>query len=120
MTFRDFIETEYDVRDQIDRMRRNPIKEFLESDIFPCDFVESDGTELVKMLYYDNGKRDIPVLDLLSYRREDLVKNNDKELLELYDNYVSNFKFDGLDLQDPVNISKFRDESLRRKGLIIE
>lgn len=118
MTFREFIETKYDIRERIALLTRNPIREFLESDIFPCDFVDVEGGEMIKKVYFPDGKRDIAVLDLLSYKREDIVKSGDTDLLALYDAYIENFEFDGLDLSDPINIAKIREESLRQKGLV--
>lgn len=113
MTFRKFIEEKYDVRQRIMDLKRNPIKSFIESDIFPCDFVDVENGEMIKMLYYANGSKEIAVLDLLAYRREDIEKTKDSDLLELYDSYTSQFDFDStLDLS---KLSAIRDESIKRR-----
>lgn len=116
MTFREFIETKYDVRERINQLRSNPIKDFIDSDIFPCDFVDIENGEMIKMLYYANGTKDIAVLDLLSYRREDLVKLNNKDLLELYDAYTADFEFDGSCLLDLSNLNNIREDSIKNKS----
>lgn len=116
MNLRKFIEDKYDVRERIKQLQSNPIKDFLDSDIFPCDFVTTENGEMVKMLYYGNGTREIAVLDLLSYTREDLIKINDKELLELYDAYTSNFNFEKASLLDMSKLEIIRKESI--KGII--
>lgn len=116
MTFRQFIEQKYDVRDRIADLKANPIKSFIDSDIFPCDYVAFENGEMIKMLYYADGRKDIAVLDLLSYRREDIVKANDQDLLELYDAYTSQFDFDSsLDLS---KLSEIREESIKRKMMM--
>lgn len=113
MTFRRFIETKYDVRQRISDLKSDPIKSFIESDIFPCDYVDVEKGEMIKMLYYANGTKEIAVLDLLAYRREDIVKAKDNDLLELYDAYTSQFDFDStLDLS---KLSAIREESIKRK-----
>jgi hypothetical protein len=113
MTFKNFIETKYDVRERIADLKSNPLKSFIDSDIFPCDFVDVENGEMVKMLYYANGAKDIAVLDLLSYRREDLVRLKDQDLLDLYDTYTEQFDFD--DSMDLTKLSSIREESLTRK-----
>lgn len=113
LTFRRFIEEKYDVRDRIADLKSNPIKSFIDSDIFPCDYVDIENGEMIKMLYYAEGKKEIAVLDLLAYRREDIIKTNDQDLLDLYDAYTSQFDFDStLDLS---KLSAIREESIRRK-----
>lgn len=114
MTFREFIETRYDVRERIAQLKSDPIKDFINSDIFPCDFVDIEGGEMIKKVYYAQGEKDIAVLDLLSYRREDLVRLGDKDLLEIYDTYTANFTFDGGDLLDPEKLSVIRNASLSK------
>lgn len=111
MTLKEYIETKYDIREKVATLKRDPIKEFIDSDIFPFDFIENDNGDLVKMLYYDNGNRDIAVLDLLAYRREDLVRLGDKELLKLFDSYTSQFKFDNT---YEVSLDEIRKASLKR------
>lgn len=112
MTFKEYILTKYDVRDKIKQLKSNPIDTFMDSDIFPCDFVEMDGNRLVKMLYFADGQREIPVLDLLSYKREELVKINDKELLDFFDLYTSQFKFDSDSILSILHLSEIRNNSL--------
>lgn len=113
MTFRTFIETKYDVRDRIADLKSNPIKSFIDSDIFPCDYVEIENGEMIKMLYYADSKKEIAVLDLLAYRREDIIKINDQDLLDLYDSYTSQFDFDST--MDLSRLSAIREESIKRK-----
>lgn len=111
MTFKRFIETKYDVRERINIIKSDPVKEFINGDIFPFDFIEIDNGEMVKMLYYANGKEKISVIDLLSYTRNDLIKLGNKDLLDLYDSYTKNFDFDfeGFDLYDPVKLDEIRE-----------
>lgn len=114
MTFRKFIEEKYDIKDRVEQLKSDPIKDFINSDIFPYDFIDTENGELVKMLYYDEGKKEIAVLDLLAYTREDLIKVSNKDLLSLYDNYTEQFDFDGtLDLD---KLSKLREASIKRNN----
>ena len=114
MTFRRFIETKYDIRERVAILKSDPTKEFINSDIFPFDFIEIENGEMIKMIYYAGGKKDIAVLDLLSYKRDDLVKLGDKDLLEIYDSYTKNFDFESSDLLDPAKLSEIRDASLKK------
>ena len=117
MNLRDFLETKYDVREQIATLKSNPILDFINSDIFPFDFIDNQDGELVKMLYYADGKKTISVLNLLSYRREDLVRYKDMELLELYDIYTEDLHLEELDMENPIKLEDIRQESLKRRGL---
>lgn len=116
MNLREFIETKYDVKDKIANLKSNPILDFINSDIFPFDFIEYNKGEMVKMIYYANGKKEIPVLELLSNKREDIVKSGDNDLLEAYDMYTSQFDLEQVDLLDPVKLEQIREESLKNKG----
>lgn len=116
MTFREYIEEHYDVRGRIKSLTSDPIKRFIDSDDFPFDFIGQEDGEYVKMLYYAGGDKTIAVLDLLSYRREDLERNGNTELLELYDHYTENVSIEVLSLLDPVKLNSIRGGSLKDKG----
>lgn len=113
MTFRDYIENRYDVRDRIEQQRGSAVLDFINSDIFPYDFITTDNGEMVKMLYYAEGDKEISVLDLLSYTEEDLDKMKGQEdLKELYETYTSQFDFEGsIGLE---KIKEIREEAVRR------
>lgn len=122
ITIKEFIEDNYDVRDRIRELKRDPIAELLSEDMFPYDFIGYDpiDKENIKMLYYDNCEKEIPVLELLSYVREDIVKMGDVELLKLYDVYISNFTSEGKDIlsMDKLKLirEKYLEESKNRAG----
>ncbi len=105
MNLKEFIEIKYDIRNRISDKKRNPLEDFINNDIFPYDFIEVQDGAPVKMLYYADGKKEIAVLDLLSYKKEDLLKHNDLDLRELYENYTKCIEFEQLDLLDPIKLS---------------
>lgn len=113
MTFKEFIETKYDIRDRIKTLKSDPIKDFVDSDIFPCDFVGMEDGHMVKMLYYADGSKEISVFDLLSYNKSDIDKIGDKDLSDIYNTYTSLFDFEGDNILDMNNLSSVRLGSLK-------
>lgn len=103
---------------KIDILKGKADEEFLNSDIFPCDEIAIVDGERVKVLLFANGDRRISVIDLLSYTREELLRKNDKDLLELYDTYTSNFDFEKFDITNPVFLKNLRQKSLMLHGKI--
>lgn len=117
MTFKEFILIKYDIRERVKLLRSDPLKDFLASDIFPCDFVAVENGERIKMLYYADGGKEIAVLDLLSYKREDIIKLKDEDLVELYDTYTSQFEFDSESLTSLSKLTEMRTTLLGKSGL---
>lgn len=93
MTIKEFIREQYpSALDRIEILKKDPIREFVNSDIFPCDVVRIDESgNYYKAVFYDGGQREIPVQDLISFNSTEIMKTGDVPLIELYNNYMSMF-----------------------------
>lgn len=91
MTLKEYALEHCDLKNRVSTLFQNPYAAVINSDDFEYDKIELVDDVPMKVIYYPDGARTIPVIELLSYRREDLVKSGDKELLDLYDNYTKDF-----------------------------
>lgn len=114
MTLRDYIIEKYDIRSHIKEITRDPVQMILENDIFAYDYFEKDETgRPIKMLYYNDYKSSISVIDLLSFKREDLLKMEDIPLLELWDNYMSQYDFDSTVFEGIIDLKRLREKGVK-------
>lgn len=114
MTLRNYIEQVYDVREKIAERKRDPIQDFINNDPFPFSYIANDCGQLVKMLTFDNDKREISVLDLISYYPDDISKTKDEPLINLYNNYMRNIECQSLLTTE--QLANIRRESLLKNG----
>lgn len=103
MTFKEYIETKYDVKETIKARTSDPIKAVLDNDDFEFDEIRMVDGELQKVVYI-NEEEFITVFELLCYSEKD-IPNMSPELREVYTNYM----------QD-ITVEKWSLEALRQSA----
>lgn len=87
MTLRDYIEQVYPIKDRVERIRNDPRKQILESDILPCDGVVFIDGVLQKAVEVSDGYW-VSVLDLLMNEAADVEKLADDDYKKAYYSYM--------------------------------
>lgn len=87
MQILEYIANLYPIKDRVKSLLEDPIKIIAESDALPYEVIEDDGYgELTKCMYYKDGV--IPVWEILSYDRDEVMATKDEELITIWENYM--------------------------------
>ena len=89
MTLVEFIKERYPIDNKLEQLKADPIKRIMESDFLPCDAVRLVDGVLQKVVELSD-ERYMPVVELISYCKEDIEQSNDKELKEVWFAYMDN------------------------------
>jgi len=89
VTLVEFIKERYPIDDKLEQLKTNPIKRIMESDFLPCDAVKMVDGVFQKVVELSDEQY-IPVVELLSYSKEDIEQSNDQELKDVWFAYMDN------------------------------
>ena len=112
MTFIEYIDTKYPIEEKIKQLRSDPIKQILERDDLPYDEVKYVDGELQKVISLSDGSY-VPVIEVLSYCKEDVAKIEDVEMRNAFSAYMDNI--DITDMSIDAIMSASRDYIKNRK-----
>lgn len=116
MTFVEYINTYYDARDRIYSKMKNPIQRVMEADGLPCDAVRVVDGELQKVVFLnDDGDDVIPVVELITYTKEEIEKINDSALKEVYYAYMDNVRIEDVNIKEIINSAVLFQEKRKAK-----
>lgn len=118
MTLKEYIRDYHPIKEQVQRKLKSPITLILEQDSLPCDGVKPvDGT-LQKIVYISDDEY-VPVLDLLSYTKEDIEKLGDEDFKSTWFAYMENVDSDDVDINSIMMASKEYQAAKKRKKELI-
>lgn len=115
MTFEDYIEEMYPIKSKVEAIRKDPIREVLENDFLPYDDICVFEGELQKVVETSKGDI-IPVLDLLSYSKEDVEKMNDPAFKEVWEGYMDCVNVEDFNIQNILNIASTYRQNKQKKA----
>lgn len=88
MNILEFIETQYPIRNKIKDRLTDPYKRIAEMDDLPYDCIGMDESgHMTKMVEVDDYTK-IPIIDLLSYTEEEIKKQPDENLRNVWYAYM--------------------------------
>lgn len=95
MTLIEFTRDIYKIEDRVQRICQDPVKMVMENDDLPCDGVRCIDGEMQKVIEVSSDVY-IPVLELISYTKEDIEASNDEDLKAVWEAYMGNVKIEYL------------------------
>lgn len=90
MNMLDFIETQYPIKDRVKDRLSDPYKRVAEMDSLPYDVIGPDENGVVTKLIEIDDTTFIPVVELISYSRDDVEKMTDEAFKVAYFAYMDN------------------------------
>lgn len=116
MTFVEYINTYYDARDRIYSKMKNPVQRVMEADGLPCDAVRVVDGELQKVVFLnDDGSDFVPVIELITYTKDEISKINDPMLKEVYEAYMDNVEVEDVNIKEIINSAVLFQEKRKAK-----
>lgn len=100
MNILEFIETQYPIKDIVRERLADPYKRIAQLDCLPYDIIGPDSEGHLTKLVEINDTRTISVMELITYTREDIVKLNDLELLNVWEAYMEEVDIEDLNVSD--------------------
>jgi len=119
MTLLEYIDDYYPIRDQVERKIKDPITMIMEKDDLPCDDVKAVDGKLQKVVYMTDDEY-IPVIELLSYVREEVERMPDSDFKEVWFAYMDNITVNDMDLRTIVEVSKQYTTAKERKEELVK
>ncbi|MCI9050354.1 MAG: hypothetical protein HFI05_00280 [Lachnospiraceae bacterium] len=119
MTLKEYIKEYYPIKEKLQIIKSDPIKMIMEQDDLPYDSIVSVDGKLQKVVYISEEDF-IPVLEILSYSKEEVEKSKDIEFKEVWKTYMDNVEITDLNLENLMTISKEYIESRKRKEALLE
>lgn len=110
-----FIETQYPIKDIVKDKLADPYKRVAEMDSLPYDVIGPDECGHITKLVEVDDMTYIPVIDLISYTREDLVRLGDENLLSVWEAYMDEIDIEDINIIDVMNCIKQWKRSLQEK-----
>lgn len=100
MNILEFIETQYPIKDTVKERLADPYTRIAQLDCLPYDIIGPDSEGHLTKLVEINDTRTISVMELIAYTREDIVKLNDLELLNVWEAYMEEVDIEDLNVSD--------------------
>lgn len=119
MTLKEYIKEYYPIKEKLQIIKSDPIKMIMEQDDLPYDSIVSVDGKLQKVVYISEEDF-IPVLEILSYSKEEVEKSKDIEFKEVWKTYMDNVEITDLNLENLMTISKEYIESRKRKEALLK
>lgn len=118
MNLKEFIRDKYPIKDKIESIFTDPIKQIMEQDDLPYDGVMSiDGT-MQKVVYVSDDTY-IPVVEILSYYAEEVQKMKDEEFKTVYFAYMDNIDLSDLTIETIMSSAReYNEGKLKRDELL--
>lgn len=117
----DFIEQQYPIKDIVSVRLSDPVKAVMEQDSLPYDKIALDENGNFTKMVEITEERCIPVVELISYTKEEIDKTNDDNLRDAYNAYMSLIDVQDIEIADIIasarkydNIRKKREEQLAK------
>lgn len=117
MKLREYINEYYPIRDKVLRKLKNPVQRVMEMDDLPCDEVRAVDGQLQKVIYI-NDEEYVPVIDILSYTREDIEKMPSCDFKNAWLAYMENVCTEDVSLEELMSVSReYVKNQCRRKEM---
>lgn len=100
MNILEFIETQYPIKDIVKERLADPYTRIAQLDCLPYDIIGPDSEGHLTKLVEISDTRTISVMELIAYTREDIVKLNDLELLNVWEAYMEEVDIEDLNISD--------------------
>lgn len=100
MNILEFIETQYPIKDIVKERLADPYTRIAQLDCLPYDIIGPDSEGHLTKLVEISDTRTISVMELIAYTREDIVKLNDLELLNVWEAYMEEVDIEDLNVSD--------------------
>lgn len=122
MTFQDYIKKHYDVSARIRARIINPKEIIKNRDDLPYDDILFIDGEFQKAVYIDDDTA-ISVAELISYTHDDIKKVSNRDLILLYENYMSQINVEDVDIMGLISAAQVfmkdkKNERMRLLGCI--
>lgn len=119
MKITEFISSQYPIADIVKARMFDPVKAVEEADNLPYDAVGIDDSgRLVKQVEIEDGQY-IPVVELISYTEEDIVKAHNDNLKQTWNAYMSMIDLQDIDIADIMTAArKSREIRDKRDSLL--
>jgi len=117
MTFEEYTQEIYPIEDKVKALQNDPIQQIMNNDSLPYDDIcVIDGT-LQKAVETSDGEM-VPVIELLSYVKEDVEKMPKSPFTEVYFAYMNCVDVEDFSVQQIISLataySQRRKEDLRK------
>lgn len=120
MNILDFIEQQYPIKDLIKDKLSDPYKRIAEMDSLPYDVIGPDDSGKVTKLVEVDEVTFIPVIDLISYTREEIMGMKDARLLEVWDAYMDEIDLEDVNIVDIMEcVKQYRRSSQERANHVL-
>lgn len=90
MNIKEFIASQYPIKDRVRDKLSDPYKRIAEMDSLPYDVIGPDDNGIVTKLVEIDETTFIPVMELITYTRDDVEKMNDEAFKIAYFAYMDN------------------------------
>ena len=104
MDFQTYTREIYPIKDKVEAMQRDPVKQVMEADFLPCDGIRMINGVLQKVVETREGEF-IGVLDLISYTKEDIMALKNESIEEVYTAYMNCIDFEEYDTQQILGVA---------------
>lgn len=118
-TILDFIEKEYDITPRLRAKYADPIKRIEEEDDLPFDEIKCIDGDYLKVVYI-NDDNYITVIDLLSYRKEDVEKMEPSDFKDTYIAYMQNVTIEEGQLEFLMTTAREYKKTREHKKELVE
>lgn len=119
MTLKEYIRDYYPIQEKLQIIKNDPIKRIMEQDDLPYDGIVVVDGKLQKVVYSSDDEF-IPVLEILSYNKEEVEKSTDTEFKTIWNAYMDNVEVTDLNLETIMAASKEYIENKKRKEALLE
>ena len=116
MKLREYIDQYYPIREKVMQRLKDPVQRVMEMDDLPCDDVRVVDGQLQKVIYI-NDEEFVPIVDILSYTREDIDKMADCDFKSAWLVYMENVHVEDISIEELMKVSKeyVKNQRLRRE-----